>query len=135
MGRRRTDGLRGVTKVKGRWKAQIRMHGRQVKFGDFAIKEQAAAAYDIQPRLINGNAVCNYDSPEDADEAIREASHINGLINAGFMDLIMEGFGPAKHEEALQRLAALVPIWRKNVAADVLKKAEKTAARERATQL
>jgi hypothetical protein len=46
--RRRPDGLRGITKVRGRWAAQIRIHGRQVQFGNFSMKEQAAAAYDIQ---------------------------------------------------------------------------------------
>ena len=50
--KRRPDGLRGITTVRGRWKAQISIHGRQVQFGNFSMKEQAAAAYDIQARLI-----------------------------------------------------------------------------------
>jgi hypothetical protein len=71
-------------------------------------KEQAAVAYGRSARLNHVNAVCNYASPVDADEAIiPEANQINGLRNAGFMSLIMEGYGPAKHEEALQR------VWRR----------------------
>ena len=49
------------------------------------------------------------------------------------MGLIMEACGPAKYEEALRQVWAQVPIWRRLVAADNLRKAEKTAARERAT--
>jgi hypothetical protein len=43
----------------------------------------------------------------------------------------MEACGPAKYEEALRQVYAMVPIWRKNVAAHNLRKEEKTAARER----
>ena len=68
--------------------------------GLFAIKQQAAAAYDSAARLHHGNAVCNYDNQMDADEAIREASQINGLINAGFMSLTMR-WGPASKRSLL----------------------------------
>jgi hypothetical protein len=103
----RPGGFRGVTKVPSgtpnrQWKAQICVHGRQVGLGYFATKEQAAAAYDSTARLNHVNAVCNYDIQMDTDEAIREASEINVLINAGFMSLIAEGCGKAKQEEVFQ---------------------------------
>jgi hypothetical protein len=74
--------------------------------GLFAIKQQAAAAYDSAARLHHGNAVCNYDNQMDADEAIREASQINGLINAGFMVHGAHHGGIWSYEEALQQLMA-----------------------------
>jgi hypothetical protein len=40
----------------------------------------------------------------------------------------MEGYGPAKQEEAYQRIIKMVPIWRRLVAANNLRKSEKTAA-------
>jgi hypothetical protein len=51
------------------------------------------------------------------------------------MELIWEGFGPAQHKEALRQVACLIRsgTWERLVAADNLRKAEKTAARERAT--
>ena len=74
----RANGFRGVTKVPGfKWMAQIWLHGRRVGIGVFATKQQAAAAYDSAARLNNENAVCNYNSPEDADKAIRAASEYN----------------------------------------------------------
>jgi hypothetical protein len=81
------------------------------------------------------NAVCNYDSPEDAAQAISEAIEYNVLLHAGEMELIWEGFGPAQHKEALRQVACLIRsgTWERLVAADNLRKAEKTAARERAT--
>jgi hypothetical protein len=50
----------------------------------------------------------------------------------------MEGFGPAQHNEALRRLACLIRpggTWERLVAADNLRRAEKTAATERAAEL
>jgi hypothetical protein len=120
---KRSGGIRGITKVRGKWKAPIKMHGRQVALGYFTVKEQAAAVYDSTARLNHVNAVCNYDSQMDADEAIREASEINVLINAGQMELIAEEYGKAKQEEAFQFIMEVLPIWRKNVAADDLRKA------------
>jgi hypothetical protein len=51
----------------------------------------------------------------------------------------MEAYGPAKYEEALRQVHAMAigehAIWREEVAADNLRKAEKTgAATERATE-
>jgi hypothetical protein len=131
---KRSHGLRGINKsASGKWSARIKINGRRSKrLGCFTTKQQAAAAYDGAARLNNGNAVCNYDSQTHADEAIREARQINLLRNTGCLQLIMEAHGPAKYEEALVRQVwAQVPIWRRLVAADNLRKAEKTAARER----
>jgi hypothetical protein len=65
---------------------------------------------------------------QDAARSIREASQINLLRNTWFLGLIMEACGSAKYEEALRQVHAMVPIWRKDVAA-------KTAATERAAEL
>jgi hypothetical protein len=130
-----SHGLRGITKApSGKWRASIFFNGRKVGLGSFIIKEQAAAAYDRSARLNHVTPVCNYASQMDADKAIREAIEYNMLINAGEMELIMEGHGPAKQEEAYQHITKMVPIWRKIVAAVVLRKAKKTAATERATE-
>jgi hypothetical protein len=50
------------------------------------------------------------------------------------MSLIAEGYGKAKQQEAIQFIFEVLPIWRKNVARYNLRKSEKTAATERATE-
>ena len=106
----RSQNLRGIWRTPyGKWVAGIRINNRKKHLGTFTTKEQAAAAYDSAARLYHGvNAVCNYDSPEDAALAISEAIEYNVLLHAGELELIMEGFGPAQHNEALRRLACLV---------------------------
>jgi hypothetical protein len=96
----RSRNLRGIhQKPSGRWKASISINSRSKHLGYFTTKEQAAAAYDSAARLNHGvNAVCNYDSPEDAAQAICEAIEYNALLHAGEMELIMEGLGPAQHK-------------------------------------
>ena len=106
---KRSHGLRGIRKTdSGKWSARIYSNGRNKSLGCFGTKEQAAAAYDSAARLNNGNAVCNYDSPEDAARAIREARQINLLSSKGCLQLIMEAYGPAKYEEALRQVHAMV---------------------------
>jgi hypothetical protein len=80
------------------------------------------------------NAACNYNSPEDAAQAICEAIEYNLLLHEGEMELIMEGFGPAQHKEALRQLACLIRsgTWERLVAADNLRRATERAARARA---
>jgi hypothetical protein len=125
-------GLRGIAKVEsGKWQARLYSNGRRENLGRFATKEQAAAAYDGAARLNKENAVCNYDSPEDAARAIYEAREINLLSSTVCLQLIMEACGPAEYEEALRQVHAVVigehAIWRVKVAAVNLRKAEKTA--------
>jgi hypothetical protein len=107
---KKSHGLRGIYKTpSGKWNARIRTNGLSKHLGSFAIKEQAAAAYDRSARLNHVNmprasARLNYDSPEDAARAIREASQINLLRNTGCLGLIMEACGPAKYEETLRQV-------------------------------
>jgi hypothetical protein len=103
---KKSHGLRGIYKSpSGKWNARIHINGRREHLGSFAIKEQAAAACDRSARLNHVNmprasARLNYDSPEDAARAIREARQRNLLRNrTGFLGLIMEAHGPAKYEE------------------------------------
>jgi hypothetical protein len=71
-------GLRGIAEVEsGKWQARLYSNGRRKNLGRFTTKEQAAAAYDSAARLNKENAVCNYDSPEDAARAIYEAREIS----------------------------------------------------------
>jgi hypothetical protein len=89
---KRSHGLRGIfQRPPGKWSAGISINGRKKHLGCFTTKEQAAAAYASAARLNNENAVCNYDSPEDAARAIRAAIEYNVLLHAGEMELIMEG--------------------------------------------
>ena len=105
----RSQKLRGISQTSsGKWKAVIYINRRKTHLGCFTTKEQAAAAYDSAARLKNKNAVCNYDGPEDAALAISAAIEYSVLLHAGELELIMEGFGPAQHNEALRRLACLV---------------------------
>ena len=95
-------------------------------------------SYDSAARLNKANAVCNYDSEKDTARAIYEAREINLLSSTGCLQLIWEAYGSVKYEEALRQVHAMVigehAIWRKKVAAVNLRKAEKTAATERATE-
>jgi hypothetical protein len=106
---KRSHGLRGIHQIpSGKWRAQVRINGRLQNLGCFGTKEEAAAAYDSAARLNNENAVCNYDSQKHADEVIREAREINLLSSTGCLQLIMEAYGPAKYEEALRQVHAMV---------------------------
>jgi hypothetical protein len=63
---KRPHGLRGINKSRsGKWNAKISINGCLKHLGCFAIKEQAAAAYDRSARLNHMIPSCNYDSPED----------------------------------------------------------------------
>jgi hypothetical protein len=80
----RSQKLRGISQTSsGKWNAKISINGRPKHLGCFAIKEQAAAAYDRSARLNHMIPSCNYDSPEDAELAIRAASEYNGLLHLG----------------------------------------------------
>jgi hypothetical protein len=138
---KRSHGLRGIHQLpSGRWRAQVRINGRKQTLGCFGTKEEAAAAYDSAARLNHGvNAVCNYGSEEEhTAREIYEAREINLLSSTGCLRPIWEACGHAKYEEALRQLHAMVigehAIWRKEVAAVNLRKAEKTAATERPTE-
>ena len=132
---KRSHGLRGIRqRPSGKWQAMIGINGRKQNLGSFGTKEQAAAAYDSAARLYHGvNAVCNYDGPEDAALAISAAIEYTVLLHAGELELIMEGFGPAQHKEALRQVARLIRsgTWERAVAADNLRKAEKTQQQRR----
>jgi hypothetical protein len=71
-----------------RWKTVICLPGRKVYLGVVDTKEKAAAAYDSTARLHFGqNALCNYATQMETEEAILGANGIRVLINDGHMEL------------------------------------------------
>ena len=64
-----SHGLRGTNETpSGKWNARIHINGSSKHLGSFAIKEQAAAAYDRSARLNHVNmrrcGRLDYGSPE-----------------------------------------------------------------------
>lgn len=61
-------GFRGVTKSRGRYKAQISLNNRRIFLGRFNTKEEAAHAYDAAAKKYHGEfAILNF--PEQSMEA------------------------------------------------------------------
>jgi hypothetical protein len=52
---RNTCGFKGVSKVKGKWKAKIALRGKSIYLGYYATPEDAALAYDIAAKAHFGD--------------------------------------------------------------------------------
>jgi hypothetical protein len=66
--RRNTSGFKGVSRISstGRWRARIKVSGRQMPCGVYATAESAALAYDAAAREYFGEfARLNFPNPEE----------------------------------------------------------------------
>ena len=61
-----TSRCKGVCKVKGKWRANIRHNGKLIYLGLFTNEDDAGLAYDDAARRLNGEyARCNFERTAD----------------------------------------------------------------------
>ena len=98
----------GPTRHRGRWMAQIRVHGQHVYLGHHATDLEAALAFDAEVRKRGLQRTCNFS--EDMGAHLREAFDDGTVVLAPHQYLIQETLlaPPAQLPGVVHPLAIIV---------------------------